>query len=120
MTIGALARAARTVPSLVRYYERRGVLAAPPRRSGARCYDRAALERLRSILVARRLGLSLDEIRAVLDGRSSLRDVAEARIALLDDTIRKSRVQRTLLRHASKRGELAAERYGRMLASIGA
>jgi MerR family redox-sensitive transcriptional activator SoxR len=49
--------------SLIRYYERIGLLPPPERVSGQRRYDAAVLRRLAVIDVAQRAGLSLDEIR---------------------------------------------------------
>ncbi len=51
----------------VRYYEKVGLLPAPPRTaSGYRSYDTTHERRLRFVLRARELGFSLDEIRALL------------------------------------------------------
>ncbi|UKE69076.1 heavy metal-responsive transcriptional regulator [Xanthomonas cerealis pv. cerealis] len=62
-TIGALARQADVAIDTVRYYERQGLLPAPPRRaSGYRDYDAAAVERVRCIRRAKDLGFSLEEI----------------------------------------------------------
>jgi len=62
-TIGTLARQADVAIDTVRYYERQGLLPAPPRRaSGYRDYDAAAVERVRFIRRAKDLGFSLEEI----------------------------------------------------------
>ena len=53
--------------SLIRYYERIGLLPEADRVSGQRRYDPAVLRRLAVIDVAQRAGLSLDEIRGLLD-----------------------------------------------------
>ena len=51
----------------VRYYEKIGILAEPPRSaSGYRAYDETHVARLRFILRARELGFSIDEIRGLL------------------------------------------------------
>jgi MerR family transcriptional regulator, mercuric resistance operon regulatory protein len=51
----------------VRYYEKAGLLPAPPRTSsGYRSYDTTHELRLGFVLRARELGFSLDEIRALL------------------------------------------------------
>jgi MerR family redox-sensitive transcriptional activator SoxR len=52
---------------LIRYYERIGLLPVPERVSGQRRYDQAVLRRLAVIDVAQRAGLSLDEIRGLLE-----------------------------------------------------
>lgn len=51
----------------VRYYEKVGLLPAPPRTaSGYRSYDGAHERRLQFVLRARELGFSLEEVRALL------------------------------------------------------
>lgn len=51
----------------VRYYEKVGLLPAPPRNAnGYRSYDSGHERRLRFVIRARELGFSLDEIRALL------------------------------------------------------
>jgi MerR family mercuric resistance operon transcriptional regulator len=51
----------------VRYYEKIGLLPAPPRTTaGYRRYDAYHERRLRFVLRARELGFSLDEVRALL------------------------------------------------------
>ncbi|MHB1298058.1 MAG: MerR family transcriptional regulator, partial [Gemmatimonadaceae bacterium] len=67
VTIGELARRARVNVQTVRYYERRGLLAEPPRRdSGYRDYDEGTLDRLRFIRRAQELGFTLTEIGELL------------------------------------------------------
>jgi DNA-binding transcriptional MerR regulator len=68
LTVSALADRAGLSPDAVRYYERLGLL-SPSERSAAgyRLYDHAALERLRFIRGAQRLGLRLREIGELLE-----------------------------------------------------
>jgi MerR family transcriptional regulator, redox-sensitive transcriptional activator SoxR len=63
LSIGDLALLAGVRPSAIRYYEACELLPAPARRSGRRVYDHGAVVRLRTILSARSLGFSIDEIR---------------------------------------------------------
>jgi len=59
---GELARAAGVNQQTLRYYERRGLLADPPRTAGGhRLYPPETLTRLRAIKAAHRLGFSLGE-----------------------------------------------------------
>ncbi|MDQ6754521.1 MAG: heavy metal-responsive transcriptional regulator [Actinomycetota bacterium] len=67
MHTGELAQAVGVNVETLRYYERRGLLAAPPRHpSGYRDYPVEAVARLRLIKQAQSLGLSLDEITGLL------------------------------------------------------
>lgn len=67
MRIGALAKAARTLVETIRYYEREGLLPAPPRSdANYREYGGAELERLLLIRRCRSLDMSLDEVRELL------------------------------------------------------
>jgi len=63
LTVGEVARRAGVHRETLRYYERRGLLPAPPRRpSGYRAYPAAAVERVRLIKWAQGLGFTLREI----------------------------------------------------------
>lgn len=67
MKIGSVAEAAGVEVSTVRYYERRGLLAKPPRTaSGYRQYDEAVIDRIRFVRQAQDLGFTLEEIEELL------------------------------------------------------
>ncbi len=67
LTIGQVATAANVNIQTIRYYERRGMVAAPRRTaSGYRQYARDAVSRLRFIKHAQELGFSLKEIQELL------------------------------------------------------
>jgi len=87
MTIRELAGQAGCTPDTVRYYERLGLLPAPPRSPGGhRRYDARDRQRLLLVRRSRRLGLSLAAIRELL--------------ALADDTAEPCAAVRALtLRH---------------------
>ena|ERR1700730_13153312 len=68
MNIGGLARAADTKAETIRYYERIGLLPAPPRTAGNyRDYSAAHVSRLTFTRRARSLGFSIEQIRTLLD-----------------------------------------------------
>jgi len=67
LRIGEVAAQAGINTSQIRYYERIGLLPPAERVSGQRRYEPAVLRRLAVIDVAQRAGLSLDEIRGLLD-----------------------------------------------------
>jgi Cd(II)/Pb(II)-responsive transcriptional regulator len=67
MKIGTLSTRTGTPVETIRYYEREGLLPAPPRSEGNyRLYGEAHAERLAFIRRGRALGMNLDEIRALL------------------------------------------------------
>ncbi|MGC5377629.1 MerR family transcriptional regulator [Micromonospora sp. DT68] len=64
---GQLADAAEVNPQTLRYYERRGLLAAPRRSPGGhRLYPAESVTRIRVIKTAQRLGFTLDEVTDLL------------------------------------------------------
>ncbi len=78
ISIGQLAKAAGVGVETVRFYERKGLLDAPPRKeSGYRQYDGDAVERLKFIRRAQLVGVTLTEIQDLL----ALRDDPDARRA---------------------------------------
>ena len=67
LTIGQLAESASVNIQTVRYYERLGLIAAPPRaKSGYRQYDPVMVRRIRFIKKAQELGFSLGDIKELL------------------------------------------------------
>ena len=67
MKIGELAKATGLSTKTIRFYEAEGLIPDPPRTdSGYRAYADPDLTRLGLILQAKRLGLTLDEIRGIL------------------------------------------------------
>lgn len=70
LTVSGLAAEVDLSSDTIRYYDRIGVLLPAPRTaSGYRIYDEDAVERLRFVKGAQRLGLKLDEIRELLEIR---------------------------------------------------
>jgi len=68
MRIGELAEKAGVTPRTIRYYEKLGLLSPCDREGrGFRYYTEAELARLRKIDALQSLGLSLEEIGAILD-----------------------------------------------------
>ena len=68
MRTSELAARAAVNPQTLRYYERRGLLAAPDRSaSGYRSYPADALRRVRFIKRAQELGFTLTEVETLLD-----------------------------------------------------
>lgn len=67
MKIGQLARQSQLNPKTIRFWEQVGLLDEPRRtESGYRLYDESHIERVHFVVRAKRLGLSLDEIREII------------------------------------------------------
>jgi MerR family transcriptional regulator, redox-sensitive transcriptional activator SoxR len=103
LSIGEVARRANLQPSAIRYYERIGLLPAPPRVAGRRRYDRQVLERLAIIRFAKHVGLKVAEIKLLLDGVDGRpppqrwRNLAKQKRAEVDDVIARAIAIRKLL-----------------------
>lgn len=118
LTIGKVARNAGIGVETVRFYEREGLLSQPSRLgSGYRVYEPEAVNRLRFIKQAQRLGFTLREIKELfalkLDPaatRSQVRERAEAKIADIDQRIselkRMKKALAPLIRACDGRGTL--------------
>lgn len=88
MQIGELAAELGLNPKTIRYYEEIGLLPQPRRTlAGYRLYDAADRERLRFILKAKAVGLTLEEIKQVLDVRSKGQQPCTHVLALLDQKL---------------------------------
>jgi DNA-binding transcriptional MerR regulator len=92
MKIGELARSTGQTTKTIRFYEAEGLLPDPRRTpSGYRIYGDPDIKRLRFIRMAKRLGLSLEEIRGILrlhDRReptcTHVRSLLEDKLAQID------------------------------------
>jgi MerR family transcriptional regulator, copper efflux regulator len=105
LTVGRLATKAGVNLATIRYYERRGLLPAPPRNnSGYRSYSEDSVRRLRFIRHAQELGFTLKEVGELLGMTAKKRpsaevcDLARNKISDIENRIR-------LLRSLKKRLE---------------
>ena len=102
-TIGALAKAAGVGVETVRYYQRRGLLPEPARPPGeVRRYGEEDVKRLRFIRSAQAAGFTLNEIGELIaldasDDRARARELAQARVAAIDEKIAELREARDAL-----------------------
>lgn len=111
MRIGELAQRSGLRPGALRFYEQAGVLAAPARGSGGyRDYDRSALNRLDFVRAAQNAGLSLAEIRRIIELRdeqgppcSHVVDLLDRHLADLDERIAALKVTREQVRRLRRR-----------------
>ncbi len=95
LRIGQVAKRAGVGVETIRFYERKGLLAEPPRRaSGYRQYPEEAILRIRFIRRSKELGFSLREVQELLTLRvdrqtssSEVKRKAEAKIADIEQKI---------------------------------
>jgi MerR family copper efflux transcriptional regulator len=95
LTIGEVAAQAKVHIETLRYYERRGLIARPPRSvSNYRRFPQEAVRRVQFIKRAQELGFSLTDIKELLALRASpevqcgeIRAYAEAKIKAIDEKI---------------------------------
>ena len=111
LTIGALSIRTGVKIETIRFYERIGILAKPPRSAaGHRIYSQEQLMRLGFIRRSRELGFSLDEVRRLLQlvdgGRYTCAEVKAITLDHLGEVRRKiadlRRLERTLAAVAGK------------------
>lgn len=111
LTISRLARLGGVNLETIRYYERQGLLAKPPRTAaGYRVFPSETARRLRFIKRTQELGFSLREIRDLLSlrmrpgtGRAQIRARAHAKIADVDQKIRSLQAIKKTLRSLTDR-----------------
>jgi DNA-binding transcriptional MerR regulator len=113
--IGELAAASGVTVDTLRYYEREGLLPHVSRTAGGfRCYSEETAHRLRFIKQARELGLSLQEIRQLVDpknGRcSAVRQILAERLADVDRRMRDLASFRRTLKSALEQCEETLDR----------
>ena len=107
MRIGTAAEQAGVNVQTLRYYERRGLLPRPPRRtSGYREFPDDAVRIVRFIKRAQDLGFTLDEVEELLRLRSDtrrdrvrIRRVAERRVKQIDGKIAELQAMKKALGH---------------------
>jgi DNA-binding transcriptional MerR regulator len=89
LTIGEVAKHANVMIDTIRYYERVGIMPAPPRsRSGYRQYMPADVQQLQFTRRAQRLGFTLREITQLLElvfePEANCADVTDTLVAKVD------------------------------------
>ena len=106
MKIGQLARDAGLNPSAIRYYEKRGLLAPPERKSGQRRYPADTLYRVLLIRFAIDMGFTLNEIKLFLNGLGDntpvgprWKKLAARKLVEVDENIARSLKLKSLLQN---------------------
>ncbi|MEU4834905.1 MerR family transcriptional regulator [Streptosporangium sp. NPDC023615] len=108
--IGDVARRTGLSVSAIRYYSDAGIV-TPARvtEAGYRLYDIRAIARLELIRTLRDLDAGLDDIRRLLDGETSLRDLLATHLELVERQERDLRARRAVLRTLVEQGGTAAQ-----------
>ncbi|MEC4718293.1 Hg(II)-responsive transcriptional regulator [Noviherbaspirillum sp. CPCC 100848] len=103
ITIGKVAAAADVNVETIRFYQRRGLIAEPPKMLGGfRYYDAGTIERVRFIKRAQTLGFSLEEVHGLLalqqtNACKQTHDAAVLKLQLVEERIKDlSRIRKTL------------------------
>jgi DNA-binding transcriptional MerR regulator len=110
LTIGQLARRTGLDARTLRFWSDEGVVPPVTRSpSGYRLYDAGSVARVELVRTLRELGLGLEDVRRVLDGRATVAEVADTHVAAIDAQIRSLKVSRAVLSTVSKRGSTAEE-----------
>ena len=91
LPVGEVASRSGFAPSALRFYEKEGLIESSRTSGGQRRYERQVLRRLAFIRAARNIGLSLDEVREVLDA------LPQGRTPTVADWAKVSRAWRTRL-----------------------
>jgi DNA-binding transcriptional MerR regulator len=102
LTIGELARRAGVTASALRYYEDLGLLPPPGRISGQRRYPESAARAVGTILLYSDAGFTLAEQRTLMarrDGTPGWRQLAQRKLAELDEQIARAQAAREAIRH---------------------
>lgn len=106
--IGELAKISGVTTDTLRFYEKNGLIQPTGRSdSGYRIYSDNSLEQVKFILNSKRLGLSLDEIKELLDIRleatqhscAEVKGITSAKLLLIDEKIE----ELTKIRNALKK-----------------
>jgi DNA-binding transcriptional MerR regulator len=99
--IGEAARRVGVATSALRYYEERGIVTPAARHAGRRMYGPQELHMLTFVQFMRRLGLSLEDTRAVLhDSGDQWRQTVGTTLTALEELITRAEGARHFLRHA--------------------
>jgi len=126
VTIGGLAKAAGVNVETVRYYQRRGLLAAPARRPrGVRRYGEDAVARIAFVKRAQGLGFTLEEIAALLrlerfSACRPARALAANKLAVVNARLRDLRRLKSVLEKLIVRCDVGAARGCAIIESLSA
>jgi MerR family transcriptional regulator, redox-sensitive transcriptional activator SoxR len=109
LTIGEVVRRTGKPASTIRYYEEIGIIPAPERVSGWRRYEADVVRVLAVVATAQQVGLTLDEIRVLLDASHTdsaaterLREIAQRKLPEIAASIARAELARGWLEAAAE------------------
>ena len=109
-SIGELARRTGLSVKTIRFYSDAGVVPPTDRtHAGYRLYDVEAVSRLELVRTLRELGAGLDEVRRVLGKETTLPQLAETHLSLVEEHMRLLRTRRAVLRAVVKQNSTTEE-----------
>ncbi|MBS1049132.1 MerR family transcriptional regulator [Gluconobacter japonicus] len=94
LTIGELAKASATTPRTLRHFEAMGLIRPIRAENGRRVYDLSAVSTLAHVLLLKRMGFSLSEIKEMERRPTAPEAIIDAQLALL--SVRKTALERTI------------------------
>ena len=106
LRIGELAEVLQTTTKTIRFYESRGLLPKAKRTASSyRLYGERAVSQAKRVLGLRRLGLSIDELQAMLNGKGKPA-LRKRLLGLMDEKLRRQDLELSVLQ--GRRDDLAA------------
>ena len=109
--IGVIAQKTGIQTSAIRFYEKLGLLKAPPRISGRRRYSSEVLQQLRAIQIAQQAGFTLNEIGTLFSGFSEdtpvsarWREMAKRKVEEVDALVSKAQRMKQVLEEGLRCG----------------
>ena len=115
LAIGEVARRSGLRTSAIRYYEKEGLLPAPPRSSGRRTYSRDVFTALAVVRLAQEAGFTIPEIRKLMRGfgdepvSARWRNLAKEKLIEVNALIERAQAMKRLLEEGVKCGCLRLE-----------
>ena len=104
----------------IRFYEKEGLLSPKREENGYRDYSPEDFERLKKILILRKIGIPVSEIADLFDGAASLPDVLEQNLANLEKQMDELRgamhLSEMMKESAADISSLDADRYCAIMA----
>ncbi len=115
MTIKEVEQELQIPRATIRFYEKEGLLNPKREENGYRDYSEEDIERLKKIIILRKLGITVTDITDVLDGASGLSDVLTANMEALEKQMEElrgaMRVCRNMLDSHVELADFDTERY---------